>query len=882
MRRLFHIVFGVMLLAAVACNSKPLEIAPEQEFITTDSGEVINEAALMPDRIRIYVTEETAQEIEADSEAYISNHPEAGIISIRRTFPDAGEFEERSRSKGLHLWYDVTLSGERPLTKAGGAIKAVDGVTLIDYIPRIKRPQYQDVSWKMASEEAYASLQQAKPAATSSRYFNDPAFKEQWHFYNRGLRSAVDGCDINILPVWKGYKCGDENVIVAVVDGGIDYNHLDLADNMWHNPEQSGNKIYGYNFLNDSYVITAEDHGTHVAGIIAAINNNKTGGCGIAGGDAELGVPGVRLLSCQIFKQGSDDSGDDIRAIKWAADHGAVICQNSWAYDDAKFMPLATKQAIDYFNEFAGTDKNGHQTGPMMGGLVVFAASNEGVSSKIYPPCYEGVIAVSALGADYRLASYSNYGDWVDIAAPGGEDDYYIYSTISNNRYALYSGTSMSSPHVSGVAALIVANFGGDGFTRDDLINILLHHTTDISGDNPAKYPGVGLLNAHAAIAANTSDPAFTISDLSVRAQGRRIKANVDVTDPAEEASWISGARIYYSTEPFSDIDGIPFCTTYIRATSSAAPFSLESANLEYSTRYYTAVALTDEFGNCTPPSDVREIVTVADAPPTIVPATDIGSLIVHSHENVVLEYEVSDPWGDEVEVQLTTDYADVVKMEYTGTTAKVTIRGYAAKAGDYSFTITATDTQGLQAGYTLPFTVATNTPPEIINTIDDIIIPGGETVTLELGNYFYDADKENLSYTFTADDPNLINTRLGDNKVTLIPQHYGQTTVTVKATDFHGESATLSFSIMVRNQNIAVELYPNPTTDGKLYLRVGITREVEVKVVNPAGATIYDQRLTIEPFSPAVIDLGGYSAGSYLVTTSTGGETTTRRVVKL
>ena len=130
--------------------------------------------------------------------------------------------------------------------------------------------------------------------------------------------------------------------------------------------------------------------------------------------------------------------------------------------------------------------------------------------------------------------------------------------------------------------------------------------------------------------------------------------------------------------------------------------------------------------------------------------------------------------------------------------------------------------------------------------------------------------------------DPDLIKTNLADNKVTLIPQHYGHTTVTVTATDFQEESVSLSFSIMVRNQNIAVELYPNPTTDGKLYLRVGITREVEVKVVNPAGATLYDQKLTIEPFSPAVIDLGGYSAGSYLVTTSTGGETTTRRVVKL
>ena len=884
---MIHIVFWVMVLSATACTSRDLDVTLQADYITTDEGVSINASALRKDKVRICVSEETALRIEADPEAYVREHAAEGITSISRTFADAGRFEERTRREGLHLWYDVTLDESMPLTKAGGGLRAIEGVTAVDYIPHIKRPKYQDITWKIATVAAYSSLKAsstAKPSSAATQYFNDPDLKDQWNYYNRGLHSryAKDGCDINILPVWKKYKCGDENVVVAVVDGGIDYKHNDLADNMWHNPEQTGNKIYGYNFINDSFVITAEDHGTHVAGIIAAVNNNGVGGCGIAGGDAAAGVPGVRLLSCQIFKQGSDDSGDDIQAIKWAADHGAVICQNSWAYDDADYLPLSTKKAIDYFNDYAGCDADGNQTGPMKGGLVVFAASNEGTSKKVYPPAYEGVVAVSALGADYRLASYSNYGNWVDIAAPGGDDDCSIYSTISNNRYASYDGTSMAAPHVAGVAALVIANYGGEGFTRDDLLNMLLNNTTDISGDNRGKYPGVGLVNAHAAVGADAGDPTFYVTGYDVQLEGRRVNATVSVSDSAEEASWVSAGRIYYSTEPFSSLEGVPYFTTYIRALSSDAPFTLESGDLEYDTHYYVAAVLADDFGNCTPIVDLKEIVTVADAAPVIIPKQQQESLIVHSHEMVTLEYEVSDPYGDEVETVLTTDDDEIVVMSINGSIVKVAIRGFAAEQGSYSFTLTATDPAGHAATITVPFTVITNTAPEIIGFIDNIIIPGGETVTLDLSRYIYDADKEDLQYTFKIGNPDVVKTRITGDSVTLIPQQYGITPVTVTATDFQGESVTLSFLLMVRDNNVTVELYPNPTTDGKLYLRVGATRSVDVTVVNPAGATLYSQTLTIEPFSPAEIDLSVHSAGSYMVTTSTDGESTTRRVVKL
>ena len=868
-----------MLLSATACTSLKMDVTQE-ESVLTDDGISVKQSALQRGKARIYVSEELAAAIEADEESFLRNNT-AGITSIRRTFPDAGQFEERTRRCGLHLWYDVTFDAGTPLTKAGSSIKSLDGIGTVEFIPRLRRPKWQDVTWQHTTLAAYSA---AKPATVPS-VFNDPELKEQWHYYNRNLKSAyaVDGCDINIVPVWNNYKCGDENVIVAVVDGGIDYNHKDLAANMWHNPEQSGNKIYGYNFINDTYTIQAEDHGTHVAGIIAAVNNNGIGGCGVAGGNYEAGIPGVKLLSCQIFSQGSDESGDDIKAIKWAADHGAVICQNSWAYDDADYMPSSTKQAIDYFNEFAGTDMHGHQTGPMMGGLVVFASGNEHTDTKTYPPCYEGVIAVSALGADYRLASYSNYGDWLDIAAPGGEDDNFIFSTISKNNYAYYCGTSMAAPHVAGVAALIIANYGGEGFTREDLISILTGHTTDISGDNPSKYPGIGLVNAHAAIAANTSGPAFSISDCTLQPMGRKITANVSVAEDDGQQSWISSGRIYYSDRPFTSEEDIPYSTSYIRSTIDQSPFYMESGNLDYGTRYYAAVALTDEFGNLTPLTQITAIDTEADLPPVIVPQTPGDNFIVHSHESVVFRYDVSDPYLDEVTTEMESDDAGATTISVSGTLVEVNIRGYDSALGDHVFTLTATDVTGMQATLTVHYTVLANNPPEIVQPIPDLILDKKDSRSLDLQDFFKDADGETLSYTLSGDNLELLKLIL-DKSGTLVvtPVKYGIVDVTVTATDGLGGTVSQTFKVLSRDSSKLLEFYPNPVRDGKLYIRSGSVQTASLVFKNSAGSTVLSTTVTIEAFSPQCLDISAFTAGAYRLETTVGGSTETYTIVKL
>ncbi|MCQ2142605.1 MAG: S8 family serine peptidase [Bacteroidales bacterium] len=373
-------------------------------------------------------------------------YSELGIKRMERLFPYAGEFEERTRKMGLHKFYRVDLGG-----------------------PRTTEAQ------KAASEApARVDSFEAQRRVTNLVTVNDPGFSQLW-----GLNSTKNTrSNINVEPVWE-YTMGDPNVIVNVVDTGIDMNHEDLS---WNCSTKDN-----YNFVSNKSTITAGDHGTHVAGTIAGVGNNGKGVIGIAGGDYAAGKRGVTLLSSEVF-EGKNSARSFANAIVWGADHGAVISQNSWGdnfdyNDDGKLtgqeledalaatIDSATKNAVDYFIRYAGCDKNGNQAAgsPMKGGVVIFAAGNDGIENGA-PANYAPIFAVGAVKKSAALDYYSNYGSWVDICAPGTD----IYSTVPNSKYDTYSGTSMACPHVSGAAALLLSFFQRDGFTNDDLLEMLL------------------------------------------------------------------------------------------------------------------------------------------------------------------------------------------------------------------------------------------------------------------------------------------------------------------------------------------------------------------------------------------------------------------------
>ena len=439
-----------------------------------------------------------------------------GSYSFERVFPVDANTEVRTREAGLHLWYTVKFDKSTDLKAAAERLKQLGEVTKVQTNGRIKRAYNTDSKRIYLSDKA---LQQKATRAAASGEPNDPGFAYQWHYRNLGAGNygfenlndnqagAEAGCDVNAVEAWK--TCvGDPSIIVAVLDEGVMYTHPDLAPNMWCNPGETsqgakadgdGNgyegDLHGYNFVEESGNITWSDandsgHGTHVAGTIAAANNNGIGVSGVAGGD---GTPnsGVKIMSCQIFSgQNSVTLAGEARAIKYAADNGAVILQCSWGYNSSESSELSgytpgpatekewaetyplEKEALDYFINNAGSPN-----GVIDGGIAVFAAGNEYAGNPAFPGAYSKCVSVASLAADYTPACYTDFGSLVTLSAPGGDLEYYgkigetedeywaetgeqkgaVLSTLVKNgqpAYGYMEGTSMACPHVSGVAAL--------------------------------------------------------------------------------------------------------------------------------------------------------------------------------------------------------------------------------------------------------------------------------------------------------------------------------------------------------------------------------------------------------------------------------------------
>lgn len=524
-----HILSAVLLLSAASCISVTEDLseagthASERILETKVTGNVAGD--YQDGCILVYLDEETTRRIESGEAVAWEIFPDVEITGFEPALRHMPKNERLARELGLHRWFHVTFDKGIPVRQFASAVAARPEICMIQFNSTAKPAS----DCRSIPFRPQAGLSAATGTAIP---FNDPMNSYQWNLHNTGDKAvastAREGADVGVIDAWR-LTAGTPDVIVAVCDAPIKYTHPDLADAMWTNEKElngeagkddDGNgfidDIHGYNFYTSGYSYGAINwetqgetgHGTHVAGIVGAVNGNGIGVSSVAGGTGK--GDGVRLMSCQIF-EGSAAGGDREmgEALIYAADNGACIAQCSYGYNANVFTsdnnyinnsPLEYR-ALKYF-----TDPENANHPALGSNIAIYAAGNEAASNSDYPGALPICVAVTAFGPDFLPAGYTNYGRGCNIAAPGGdfwvgnlneaENVSQILSTCISevsSDYSWMQGSSMACPHVSGVAALGVSYAGklGKKFTGEEFTSMLLTSVNDINqflGDSVKPY----------------------------------------------------------------------------------------------------------------------------------------------------------------------------------------------------------------------------------------------------------------------------------------------------------------------------------------------------------------------------------------------------------
>ena len=537
MKRILMTLLWCGLLCPLAAQNKTTRPGVIQVKLARQTAQQLQQTAMS--------LSATAGQLQVGIQPLDAVNADYHAVKMRQLFIIGGRFEQRQRAFGLDLWYEIEIKEKENIQRATTAYSALDGIDI--------------------AEPSYEIELVGNPQAAS----NDPRFPDQWHYHNTG-QVGIAGVDIHLPGAWDK-TMGNANIIVSVVDHGIDYMHEDLAGHIWPG--------VGYNFVGGGGIIP-EDHGTHVAGTIAAVNNNGIGVAGIAGGNGSGN--GVRLMSCQMLEGERSVSGGP--AIAWGADHGAVISQNSWQYKNEGVQNQADKDGINYFIQYAGKDEYGQPLPgtPMVGGIVIFAAGNdENNKDNRYPGAWPEVLSVAAIGPTGKRASYSNYGASVDISAPGGDpkvDAMTVLSTLPNNTYGYMYGTSMACPHVSGVAALVLSRFGSSTYTPEKLRERLLLSVNPLIHDQAtAPLMGAGLIDATIALA---DDIPVTGIDVSPKNEDVYVSRTIPLTATVlpsdawnKRVQWSSRNTDIATVSSQGVVSGISEGQVYIIATTNEGNF---------------------------------------------------------------------------------------------------------------------------------------------------------------------------------------------------------------------------------------------------------------------------------------------------------------------
>lgn len=885
-----HYLFGLAVcgLLVFGCGREPqVETGQGAEEAEEQLSDDLLDGPFYKGVAQVYLEEETAErfasllgqdQLQTRAATFDSRLGAIGVTRVERVFPDAGEFEARGREMGMHRWYRITYDRSVPRDEARDILMDIPGFLV-----------YEPVMKMQVNAIEYP--------------FNDPRLSEQWSYYNDGSGSGWRaGADVNVFPVWLNYSTGSSDVVVAVVDAGVDPDHEDLAGRV--------DRDNSYNFYQGIKTYRPGDHGTHVGGTIAAINNNGIGVSGIAGGDAAAGISGVRLISCAIFDPANEyGSGDGAAAIRWAADHGAIICNNSWGYDfegdDGKFdsdgareshefylqpnegaYKSSLKTAIDYFNAYAGLDANGNQVGPMAGGVVFFSAGND---SRQWgsPGCYPGAVSVGAIGPQGTKAYYSNYGDWVDLAAPGGDANYsMILSTVVGNKYSKSQGTSMACPHASGVAALVVSAIGGKGFTRQMLLDRLYNGCNQKITLEGAKIGR--LVDAYGAITYGVDNRPDPATDLSATVLSNQITANWTVT--GKDRVGAAGYVLFYGTSrsaveaatPDKPGSGVSTVTVNTLETKIGKPVSVVLADLDFDTTYYLKVKGYDNSLNYGDDSGILAVKTQANNPPEITASIPLDGLKIRSFEELGMLITITEPDGHAFTVNYAPgNEAGEVWSKMSESSYSFRIIGAIPDAGSYKATVTATDSYGKTASLSIPYTIMPNTPPKNVKTIENVLLESGGSHTFSLGEYMTDPDGESLAYEVSNTGQGTVHATVTSGNLYLTALGHGLAEIVVTALDAKKEKVSQTFKVLVRDAGVAYQAYPNPVKDN-LFIATGIQAEnAEIALYSLGGGKVYEGTVQASAFDPAVIDMTQCAPGQYALTLRFGGNEYRQTLIK-
>ena len=592
-------------------------------------------------------------------------------VRIEPLLPRNDKFAAQRAKYGLDRWYTVSFDSNVSPEQARKIFAAAAGVEVSETVTPMSLQE--GGKFRVLDRKAPAK------ASAAAMPWNDPLMSRQWHYKNFGdIPYSVAGADINLFDAWQA-STGSPEVIVAIIDGGIDTSHEDLQQNLHLNlaelngtpgVDDDGNgyvdDVYGWNFCTNEAKIYPHSHGTHVAGTVAAVNNNGIGVAGVAGGNGNADT-GVRLMSCQVFDSRSGaGEGNFAQALVYAAENGASIAQCSWGWDAAGYYEQAVLDAIDYFTEVA--------KGPRMtGGLCIFAMGNTGENGDFYPASYEPCVAVTAMTSELTPASYSSHGRAADIVAPGGLLDYGeaqgVLSTLPGNEYGFNEGTSMATPHVSGVAALILSKFGSATFNSETLRTQLLSSVNDFYGYGNNKSVeglfGVGYLDAAKAMKMDQSAAPAAVTDFTLT--GAQDYVSVQWTLGEGGDSHI----VYYSTQPFSaesDLSALSRKIVDTKFLSAGQTATAELDRLQPMTQYYVAIQAVNRWGQASGLSPVKSI------------STNAGPKMTVAESSLSLKSDAANPVAAG-KLTIGNDAEGILKWQSSTRTVQATLKGLARPA---------------------------------------------------------------------------------------------------------------------------------------------------------------------------------------------------------